>query len=80
MISSVTRQDPLLPRVRLMAPRITPEFFASEAKRLLQLASLTIDHESRMNLVELANRYQRMAANLERERAEAANTRDYGSS
>ena len=57
-----------------MAERIAPEFYWSEAERLLQLAAATIDRVTRLELLEMAARFREAAAQLHGEHAQAANT------
>jgi len=60
-----------------------PEFYWSEAERLLRMASATVDRRARVKLLELALLYRQMATDLESRddpRAVNANTypRDHG--
>jgi hypothetical protein len=57
-----------------MASRITPEFCWAEAERLLRLAISSTDRASRSELLEIAAQYRQMAADLQSERADAANS------
>lgn len=55
-----------------MPSRITPEFCCSEAERLVRLAISSIDRDSRSQLLDIAAHYRELAADLQRERADAA--------
>lgn len=57
-----------------MTDRIAPEFYWSEAERLLQLASATIDRPTRIRLLEMAAHYREVAADLHAKHAPAANS------
>lgn len=59
-----------------MVDYITPAFYRSEAERLLQLAAATIDRITRLELLEMAARFNRMAAELHSESAETAGADD----
>lgn len=57
-----------------MTDRVTPEFYGSEAERLLQLACATTDRPARIRLLEMAARYREIAAELHGKHAPAANS------
>jgi hypothetical protein len=59
-----------------MAERVTPEFYWSEAERLLQLAATTVDRITRIELLEVAARFREAAAQLHGKHAQAANTNE----
>ena len=61
-----------------MTSRITPEFCWAEADRLLRLAISSIDRDSRSQLLEIAAQYRQMAAELQSDRSDAANSNEIG--
>ena len=57
-----------------MSDRIAPEFYWSEAERLLQLASATSDRPTRIRLLEIAAHYREVAADRHAKHVRAANS------
>jgi hypothetical protein len=55
---------------------ITREFCWAEADRLLRLAVSAIDRGNRSQLLEIAGQYRQMAAKLQSDRADAANSNE----
>ena len=56
-----------------MPNRVTPEFYWSEAERLLRLAFIAKDGAIRVELLEMASRFRQMSTQLRGEQADLAN-------